>query len=108
MLRLSLAIKRSTRRRHTQGSGLRTQPSVLNPSIPNMNDARRLPRHIILMRDNDDRVAMVVQVAEEVEDLAAGLRVEVAGRLVGQQQRRLVHQRAGDGDALALSSGQLI
>ena len=34
-------------------------------------------------------------------------RVEVAGRLVGEEQRRLVHQRAGDGDALLLAAGEL-
>ena len=38
----------------------------------------------------------------------AGRRVEVAGRLVGQQQRRLVDQRARDGDALLLAARQLI
>ena len=41
------------------------------------------------------------------EHLAAGLRVEVAGRLVGEQHRRLADQRAGDGDALLLAAGEL-
>ena len=34
-------------------------------------------------------------------------RVEVAGGLVGEQHRRLGHQRAGDGDALLLAAGEL-
>ena len=34
-------------------------------------------------------------------------RVEIAGRLVGQQQARRVDQRAGDGDALLLAAGEL-
>src|SRR6202023_968605 len=33
--------------------------------------------------------------------------VEVAGRLVGEDQVRIGDQRAGDGDALLLSSGEL-
>ncbi len=36
------------------------------------------------------------------------VRVEVAGRLVGQQQRRLGDQRAGDRDALLLAARQLV
>jgi len=35
-------------------------------------------------------------------------RVEIAGRLVGEQQRRVVHQRPRDGDTLLLASGELI
>jgi hypothetical protein len=37
----------------------------------------------------------------------AGVVVEVAGRLVGQQQRGPVHQRARDGHALLLAAGEL-
>ena len=36
-----------------------------------------------------------------------GLAVKRAGRLVGQDQDRIVDQRAGDGDALLLSAGEL-
>ena len=45
--------------------------------------------------------------AEELEDLAAGLRVEVAGRLVGEDDGRLRDQRARDRDALLLAAGEL-
>ena len=34
-------------------------------------------------------------------------RVEIAGRLVGEQQARRVDQRARDGDALLLAAGEL-
>ena len=44
---------------------------------------------------------------EQVHHLAAGARVEIARRLVGQQDRRLVGQRAGDGHALLLAAGEL-
>ena len=37
-----------------------------------------------------------VDVAQQLEDAAGGPLVEVAGRLVGQEDRRVVHQRARD------------
>ena len=45
--------------------------------------------------------------ASAVENVAGGLRVEVAGRLVGEQQPRRIGDGAGDGDALLLAAGQL-
>ena len=44
---------------------------------------------------------------EQPEHLAAALRVEAAGRLVGEQQLRLGRERARDHDALALAHRQL-
>ena len=41
------------------------------------------------------------------EQLEAGARIQVAGGLVGEQQRGPVHQRAGDRDALLLAAGEL-
>ena len=41
------------------------------------------------------------------EDLPGGLAVQVARRLVGEDQRRLGHQGAGDGHPLLLPAGQL-
>ena len=42
-----------------------------------------------------------------LEDLGAGVRVEVAGRLVGEQHGRLADQRAGDRDPLLLAAREL-
>ena len=44
---------------------------------------------------------------EELEDAAGGALVEVAGGLVGHENRRIVHQRPRDGHALLLTAGQL-
>ncbi len=41
---------------------------------------------------------------EQRSDLLAGSNVERAGRLVSKQQRRSVHERAGDRDPLALAA----
>ena len=45
--------------------------------------------------------------AKQFEDLTARLRVEVAGRLVREDDRRLGDERAGNRDALLLSAGEL-
>src|SRR6266540_2911233 len=44
---------------------------------------------------------------QRLQDLVAGARVEVAGRLVGQQHRRLGRQRPGDRHPLLLAAGEL-
>ena len=57
---------------------------------------------------HDERLAEGVdRLAQEVEDLLARRRVEVAGRLVGEDDHRLQDERAGDGHALLLASGEL-
>ncbi len=62
-----------------------------------------------VVRDEDDGdAALRVQPLEQAHDLRAGLRVEVARRLVGQDDGRLGDQRAGDGDALLLAARQLV
>ena len=58
--------------------------------------------------DHDDGLAVLaVELLQQAEDLLGGLAVEVAGRLVADQQRRIGDDRAGDGDALLLAAGQL-
>src|SRR4051794_41765791 len=60
------------------------------------------------MRDHHGRLAELLdRVAEQGKDVLAGVRVEVAGRLVGEQHRRLRDQGAGDRDALLLPAREL-
>jgi hypothetical protein len=43
-----------------------------------------------IVRHHHDRLAVIaVERLQQVEDLVAGLAIEVAGRFVGQQQRRV-------------------
>jgi hypothetical protein len=50
---------------------------------------------------------LLIEADEEVHDLLASLGVEGAGRLVGPDDGRRIHQRAGDGDPLLLSAAHL-
>ena len=60
------------------------------------------------MRDeHDGQPELAVQIAEQVQNGLRRVRIEGAGRLVGEQHPRLVRQRAGDGDALLLPAGKL-
>ena len=60
-----------------------------------------------VVRHEDDREpVLAVELAEEAEDLLARLRVEVAGRLIGDQEGAAVDQRAGDRDSLLLAAGE--
>ena len=50
---------------------------------------------------------VAVDVEQQLDDLMPGRAVEVAGRLVGEQDRRIVGERAGDRDALLLAAREL-
>ena len=51
---------------------------------------------------------LLVDLAEQLVDGVGVHGVQVAGRLVGQHERRAVHERAGDGHALLLPAGELV
>ena len=62
---------------------------LLDLSVANEDDAVRMQRDVVLVRDQDDRVALLVQALEQRHDFVAGRGVEVAGRLVGEQDGRV-------------------
>ncbi len=64
--------------------------------------------HLLLVGDDHDGPAFGVELVEQRQHLGRGPRVERAGRLVGQQQHRLGHDRPGDRDPLLLPAGELV
>ena len=62
----------------------------------------------VVGHEDDGLAALVAGPPQRVEELVAGRVVEVAGRLVGEQERRPGDERAGDGDALLLAGRQLV
>ena len=73
-----------------------------------MNGPPCVARDIALVRDENDGVTARIQILEQRHYFFAGFGVEIAGRFVCQNYRRIVHQRARDGHALALASGQFV
>ncbi len=53
--------------------------------VPHLNDSPRLNRDFVLVRDDDDRDALCVQIVKDLHDLIAGFAVEISSRLVRQQ-----------------------
>src|ERR1051325_2444369 len=77
---------------------------LLYLAVAYVDDAVRAGGYVVLVRDEDDGVAHLVQTLEERHDLVAGLGVERARRLVGEKNRRVVDERARDRHALALAA----
>ena len=72
------------------------------------NDGVGRGKHLHVMRRRDDRDAEFrLQIAEEGDDLFACMQVQIACRLVRQNDRRLVHKGSRDGDTLLLATGNL-
>src|SRR5919198_4901491 len=67
--------------------------------------ARKADGDLALVGDDDDRRALGVQLVDQGHDRPTGGAVEIAGRLVGQDNRRPPDQRSRDGPPLALASG---
>ena len=86
---------------------MRPPPST---STPFSRCSVRLARvgRVRVVRDHDDGLAVLaVERLQQVEDLVARLAIEVAGRLVAEQQRRIGDDRARDADALLLAAREL-
>lgn len=60
-----------------------------------------------VVRNNDDSEAVVTQLLQQRDDAASSLGVEISGRLIGQQQARLIDERARNGGSLHFAAGQL-
>src|SRR5688500_18757714 len=80
------------------------RPIVSDASIEQLDCAIRLVSITRIMGDHADRGSPFVQVAEETHDRFTVLRIEIAGRLVGEKNRRVARDRSRYGYALLLSA----
>ena len=81
---------------------------VDDQAVAQHDDAPRVRGDVVLVGDEDDRDALRDQPLEDRHHLVRGLGVEVAGRLVGHDDRRVADERARDRDALLLAARQLV
>src|SRR5262249_9781918 len=78
-----------------------------DPSIADLDDAAGAARERHVVRDDDECRALLPELREKRHDVAAGGRVEVAGRFVGEDDVRLHREGPGDRDALHLAARKL-
>src|SRR5229473_1267065 len=84
------------------GGGIADQPSV------GQRDAASRPVcHLRGVGDQDDGRALSIELLEQEQNFVAGLAVQRSGRLVGEDQGRVVDQSAGDAHPLLLPAGKL-
>ncbi len=91
-------------------NGLCNIPALtVNPSIPEGDDpvghAGDLNR---VGHEDERRPSLAVEREEEIEDRLAVHGIEISGGLVGEDDLRIVHQCPADGDALFLSTRELV
>src|SRR5262245_15920705 len=70
--------------------------------------APHLVDHLAVVGHDDNGGAGPVDPVEHLHDPDGGVGIEVSGRLVGQQQRRVVDERTGDGETLLLAARKLV
>ena len=61
----------------------------------------------VVGRDHEREAELLPERLDQVEHALAGVRVEVPGRLVAEQQLRALGERAGERDALGLTAREL-
>ena len=86
-----------------------TRPVVDDAPVGELDDAVGDVGGVGVVGDHDDGLAELVDGAAQQRRARRrdDVRVEVAGRLVGEHDRGPRDERAGDGDALLLAAGQL-
>ena len=76
--------------------------------VPHRERPWRRGRDRLVVRHEDDALAVLMrEVAQQRDDLIPGLAVEVASRLVGQDDARVIGERPGDGNPLLLAAREL-
>ena len=100
---LSAALRAGDGRAAGNGCAVGLDQPVAHPQLP----TRPGGDLVVVGDEHDGDPALGVEPFQDGHDLGAGAGVEVAGRLVGEQQRRVADERAGDGDPLLLTAGHL-
>ncbi len=76
--------------------------------IDNRDSLAKLVCLFHVMRRQKNRLTFSVEFAQQIPHRAARLRIEPGGRLVEEQNRRIVHQRAPDLQSLNHAAGKTI
>ena len=78
--------------------------SIHYQPVSEFDDALGSAGYLVVMGDDHDGMSLLGQLVKQADDLAAGARIQIPGRLVCQDQPGLVGQGAGNGHPLHLSA----
>ncbi len=74
-------------------------------TLPHLVGSRRPPRELQIVGDEHEAEAVrPLQFLQQIDDVVLRLLVEIARRLIGEQQARRIDQRAGDGHPALLAA----
>ena len=86
-----------------------TQPDTLHLTIPKIDYAIARAQHLVIVRGRDNRhPAITTQLTQPLDDVRACLRIQVARRLISQNNRRVIGEGPCDCHALLLAARQLV
>ena len=74
-------------------------------SVADMNDSVRVYGGLRVMRHHYDGATSLMERMEQIHNLFAGVGVEVARWLIGQDEHRIVDESTGNRHALLLAAG---
>src|SRR6266542_471694 len=77
-------------------------------AVKQYDNASRMRGDVGFVRHHDHRLPLTGKLLEHPHDLRRGRRIQIPRGLVGEQDRRLIHQRACDRDALPLATRELV
>jgi hypothetical protein len=76
-------------------------------SVLEVDDTLAVMGDIGVMGDHEQGdILLLMQVGEYGHNILTGMGIEVTGRLIGQDNRRVFGQSAGDGDPLLFTAGE--
>jgi hypothetical protein len=76
-------------------------------SVTHVNLSSRRVRELLVVRNDDDRGPIRVELVEQRDDLSASPGVELSGGLIGEKKCGPVCQSTRNCDTLLFSAGQL-
>jgi len=79
----------------------------VEPAVPHPESPPGASGHFGTMRNHEERQTLLaMERIEEIEHAAAGRRIEIPRRLIGEEQEWIVGKRPGDGDSLPFADGE--
>ncbi len=103
----SAAVRRVRERTSQRMARTMLRRVEVQMAVSKLDAAVGLARDVRVVRHHQDGVAGVVQFAENLEDHCFVGLVEISGGLVGENDLRLIDQRARNGHSLLLAAGEL-